>query len=109
MCNHTAGFADNRTFKFGKLCVCTGGRPKLIAHHPLVFGVRDTEVCADTPLVPARVRSLMVLRVTRFQSVAALRRKVGTARRVCVVGNGGIALEAVFGVRRFAFARLKPM
>ena len=49
----------------------------------------------------------MVLRVTRFQSVAALRRKVGTARRVCVVGNGGIALEAVFGVRRFAFARLK--
>lgn len=36
--------ADGRSFKYTKLCVCTGARPKLIAHHPLVLGVRDTEV-----------------------------------------------------------------
>lgn len=54
---------------YGKLCVCAGARPRRLAESPHVLTVRDTH------------------------SVAALRARLATARRVVVVGNGGIALE----------------
>lgn len=34
-----------------------------------------------------------------MQSVSVLRQRLGRARRVMIVGNGGIALEAAYGVR----------
>lgn len=56
---------------YKKLCICTGGRPNIVAKHPCVIGIRDTE------------------------SVQQLKKKLTEARRVVVIGNGGIALELV--------------
>ncbi|XP_072035637.1 pyridine nucleotide-disulfide oxidoreductase domain-containing protein 1-like isoform X2 [Amphiura filiformis] len=61
--------------QYKKLCVCTGGIPKLICKdNPLVLGIRDTE------------------------SVATFQKKLTGAKRVVVVGNGGIATELVYEI-----------
>ena len=57
---------------FSKLCICTGGYPKLISNSPYVLGIRDTE------------------------SVVKFQEKLREASRVVVVGNGGIATEMVY-------------
>uniref|UniRef100_A0A5S6QA76 Pyridine nucleotide-disulfide oxidoreductase domain-containing protein 1 n=1 Tax=Trichuris muris TaxID=70415 RepID=A0A5S6QA76_TRIMR len=62
---------DGRTFTYKKLCLATGGRPKIIADHPNVIGIRDTE------------------------SVEEFGTRLKNARRIVVVGNGGIATEIV--------------
>lgn len=59
------------TVGYKRLCLCTGARPKLAIEHPLVLGIRDV------------------------QSVVELQRKLATARRVLLLGNGGIATELV--------------
>ncbi|KAH9490448.1 Pyridine nucleotide-disulfide oxidoreductase domain-containing protein 1 [Bulinus truncatus] len=65
--------SDGRTIEFDKLCVCTGGKPKLIAvDNPYVVGIRDTE------------------------SVKEFQKKLNSARRIVIVGNGGIATELVY-------------
>lgn len=56
---------------YKKLCICTGGTPNFITKHPCVLGIRDTH------------------------SVQQLKSKLSKARRVVVIGNGGIALELV--------------
>lgn len=57
---------------YEKLCICTGARPRLISqNNENVVGIRDTE------------------------SVETLSRKISQARRILVVGNGGIATELV--------------
>ena len=68
-------------FVYKKLCICTGGRPNIIYKSPFVVGIRDTE------------------------SVQQLKDKLSKARRVVIVGNGGIALELVwvFFWRLFGF------
>ena len=65
------------TVPFDELCICTGAKPKLIAQHANVIGLRD------------------------LQSVEELvqRLRGATARTVVVVGNGGIALELIHEVR----------
>ena len=82
--------------RFRKLCVCTGAAPKALraspaggqrsveVRHPAVFTLRDTE--------------------SAEQFVG---RALGTSaaegpRRVLVVGNGGVALEAAWGLARAA-------
>nr|DBA30244.1 TPA: hypothetical protein GDO54_006252 [Pyxicephalus adspersus] len=61
---------DGKHYIYDRLCLCAGARPKLIVDgNPYVLGIRDTD-SAKT-----------------FQSHLA------KARRVVVVGNGGIALE----------------
>jgi pyruvate/2-oxoglutarate dehydrogenase complex dihydrolipoamide dehydrogenase (E3) component len=62
---------------FGKLCICSGVRPKIIANHPNIIGIRDLE------------------------SVQYLIEKLQVARKVVVVGNGGIALEIIHEVSFF--------
>ena len=64
---------DSSTISYDKLCVCSGARPKLITSHPHVIGLRD------------------------LQSVSYMADKLSSAaaRRVVVLGNGGIALELV--------------
>ena len=57
------------------VAVCTGASPELIADHPLVLGIRDTD------------------------SVRDLSRKLQHARRVMLVGNGGIGLELASAVQ----------
>lgn len=57
---------------YDRLCLCTGATPSLLLpSHPRVLGLRDLE------------------------TVITLGEKLRTARRVVVVGNGGIALELV--------------
>lgn len=64
--------ADGSAYEYDWLCVSTGARPRLIAeHNPFVIGLRDTD------------------------SIDALRRRLASARRIVIVGNGGIALELV--------------
>ncbi|XP_005090885.1 pyridine nucleotide-disulfide oxidoreductase domain-containing protein 1 [Aplysia californica] len=65
--------SDGQTVSYDKLCVCTGGKPKVIASDsPVVVGIRDTESVKD------------------FQV------KMKTARRIVIIGNGGIATELVY-------------
>ena len=54
---------------YEKLCICTGGKPNVIRSNPDVIGIRDTDS------------------VKQFQA------RLSIARRVVLVGNGGIALE----------------
>ncbi|XP_019631402.1 PREDICTED: pyridine nucleotide-disulfide oxidoreductase domain-containing protein 1-like [Branchiostoma belcheri] len=72
---HEVYTEDGQTFPYTKLCICTGGQPKLITKDNLhVIGIRDTET------------------VQHFQQ------KLSNARRVVIVGNGGIALELVYEI-----------
>ena len=68
---HSIITENGSKYYYKKLCVCTGGTPNLITTHPCVIGIRDTE------------------------SVQQLKSKFSQARRVVIVGNGGIALELV--------------
>lgn len=68
--------SSGRRLRYGRVCVCSGARPKpTLTEHPVVLTLRDTE------------------------SVRALQARVAGARRVLVVGNGGIATELVHEVR----------
>jgi len=61
---------------YKKLCLCLGGKPKLIKFKDEnIIGIRDLD------------------------SVAILQQKLKNARRVVVVGNGGIALELVYELK----------
>lgn len=62
---------------YKKLCICTGGRPNIISQHACVVGIRDTE------------------------SVKQFKLKLSKARRVVIIGNGGIALELVYACLLF--------
>lgn len=36
--------ADGRVFGYEKLCICSGGRPKMLTQdNPYVLGIRDTD------------------------------------------------------------------
>lgn len=70
--DHCVTTDDNQVYYYEKLCICTGGMPKVIdSKNPFVIGIRDTS------------------------SVDELRKRLSNARRVAVIGNGGIALELV--------------
>ncbi|KAI0986290.1 hypothetical protein GJ496_000082, partial [Pomphorhynchus laevis] len=59
-----------------KLCICSGGRPKLIDNsNEHVLGLRDTD------------------------SASCLSDKLKNAKKVAVVGNGGIAMELAYEIR----------
>ncbi|XP_066561715.1 pyridine nucleotide-disulfide oxidoreductase domain-containing protein 1 isoform X1 [Amia ocellicauda] len=66
---------NGQWFDYEKLCVCAGGRPKLIARdNPNVLGIRDTD------------------------SAQEFQKRLCSAQRIAVVGNGGIALELVYEI-----------
>ncbi|XP_077279973.1 pyridine nucleotide-disulfide oxidoreductase domain 1 [Temnothorax americanus] len=65
-----------KVMSFKMLCLCTGAKPKLIAeNNDFVIGIRDTE------------------------SVLQFSQKLGDARRVIIIGNGGIATEIAHEVK----------
>ncbi|KNE62478.1 hypothetical protein AMAG_07694 [Allomyces macrogynus ATCC 38327] len=64
------------SYRYDKLCIATGARPRTLVDHPHVVGIRDIE------------------------SVDALCSRLSAARRIMVVGNGGIALELLNEIRR---------
>uniref|UniRef100_A0A3Q3DZS1 Pyridine nucleotide-disulfide oxidoreductase domain-containing protein 1 n=1 Tax=Labrus bergylta TaxID=56723 RepID=A0A3Q3DZS1_9LABR len=73
--SHSVETADGRVFGYERLCICSGGRPKLLTQdHPYVLGIRDTD------------------------SAQEFQKRLSKAKRIVVVGNGGIALELVFEV-----------
>lgn len=69
--NHQRQACDYFQVPFDRLCVATGASPRAAVSHERVLTIRDTD------------------------SVATLNARLSTARRVLVVGNGGIALEFV--------------
>ena len=62
---------NNDIIQYYKVCICTGATPKIIINNPNVIGIRD------------------------IQTVEDLMNRVITARKVIVIGNGGIALEVI--------------
>ncbi|XP_036005083.1 pyridine nucleotide-disulfide oxidoreductase domain-containing protein 1 isoform X2 [Fundulus heteroclitus] len=74
--SHCVETADGRVFGYKKLCICSGARPKLLKQeNPHVLGIRDTD------------------------SAQEFQKRLSKARRIVVVGNGGIALELVYEVK----------
>uniref|UniRef100_A0A182NTR7 FAD/NAD(P)-binding domain-containing protein n=1 Tax=Anopheles dirus TaxID=7168 RepID=A0A182NTR7_9DIPT len=75
--HHQVRTAAGRYIKYRYLCLCTGARPNIIDKangNANVIGIRDTE------------------------SVEEFRKRIHTATRLVVVGNGGIASELVYEV-----------
>ncbi|XP_015252916.1 PREDICTED: pyridine nucleotide-disulfide oxidoreductase domain-containing protein 1 [Cyprinodon variegatus] len=74
--SHCLETADGRVFGYKKLCICSGARPKLLTQeNPYVLGIRDTD------------------------SAQEFQKQLSKAKRIVVIGNGGIALELVYEVR----------
>ncbi|KAM4615473.1 pyridine nucleotide-disulfide oxidoreductase domain-containing protein 1 [Polymixia lowei] len=72
---HTLQTVDGLVVGYEKLCICSGGRPKLLTQdNPYVLGIRDTD------------------------SAQEFQKRLCKAKRIVVVGNGGIALELVYEV-----------
>uniref|UniRef100_A0A914W1R7 Pyridine nucleotide-disulfide oxidoreductase domain-containing protein 1 n=1 Tax=Plectus sambesii TaxID=2011161 RepID=A0A914W1R7_9BILA len=61
--------------RFKKLCIATGARPKMQFESDFVLAIRDTE------------------------TVKTFQRRLKDAKRIVIVGNGGIATELVYGLR----------
>lgn len=73
--SHCVETADGRVFGYKKLCICSGARPKLLTQdNPYVLGIRDTD------------------------SAQEFQKRLSKAKRIVIVGNGGIALELVHEV-----------
>ncbi|OWF48998.1 pyridine nucleotide-disulfide oxidoreductase domain-containing protein 1-like [Mizuhopecten yessoensis] len=73
---HTMTVRDGQTYNYKQICICSGGLPKVIAKdHQYVLGIRDT------------------------QSVKEFQKHLHHARRILVIGNGGIATELVYEVQ----------
>ncbi|MFH4975076.1 hypothetical protein AB6A40_001785 [Gnathostoma spinigerum] len=66
---------NGSSINYDKLCIATGAHPKENWAHPLVLSIRDTE------------------------TVERIRQKIADAKRVVVIGNGGIATEIVYELR----------
>lgn len=67
--------SSGRCYSYQELCICTGATPKLLAEKgPHVLWLRDTESAQQ------------------FQD------RIKDARRIVIVGNGGIATEMVYEV-----------
>lgn len=67
--------SSGRRYSYQHLCICTGATPKLLAEKgPHVVWLRDTESAQQ------------------FQA------RIKDARRIIIVGNGGIATEMVYEV-----------
>lgn len=68
---------DGQTISYTKLCVCTGAKPSIIDDDcPYVIGIRDTN------------------------TVTEMENRLQNAKKVVIVGNGGIALELVYGLKK---------
>ena len=67
--NNNSALSETQVLPYDKLCICTGATPRRLLNSPHVVVLRDTD------------------------SVEDLKKKLKTAKKVMVVGNGGIALE----------------
>ncbi|KAL4421166.1 hypothetical protein ABPG77_003349 [Micractinium sp. CCAP 211/92] len=104
--------ADGERLPYDKLCICAGARPKQLpadafrasAEAP---GHKEQQQEGQAGRQPARQAGAWeleqarrrVLTIRDTDSVARLAALLASVRRVAVVGNGGIALELVSGLR----------
>uniref|UniRef100_A0A8C0ZWD2 Pyridine nucleotide-disulfide oxidoreductase domain-containing protein 1 n=1 Tax=Castor canadensis TaxID=51338 RepID=A0A8C0ZWD2_CASCN len=66
---------DGSQYIYEKLCLCAGAKPKLICEgNPYVLGIRDTD------------------------SAQEFQKQLTKAKRVMIIGNGGIALELAYEI-----------
>nr|XP_040137787.1 pyridine nucleotide-disulfide oxidoreductase domain-containing protein 1 [Ictidomys tridecemlineatus] len=66
---------DGSQHVYKKLCLCAGAKPKLICEgNPYVLGIRDTD------------------------SAQEFQKQLTKAKRIMIIGNGGIALELVYEI-----------
>uniref|UniRef100_A0A8C0QX90 Pyridine nucleotide-disulfide oxidoreductase domain-containing protein 1 n=1 Tax=Canis lupus dingo TaxID=286419 RepID=A0A8C0QX90_CANLU len=66
---------DGSQHVYEKLCLCAGAKPKLICEgNPYVLGIRDTD------------------------SAQEFQKQLTKAKRIMIIGNGGIALELVYEI-----------
>ncbi|EPY81254.1 pyridine nucleotide-disulfide oxidoreductase domain-containing protein 1 [Camelus ferus] len=66
---------DGNQHLYKKLCLCAGAKPKLIREgNPYVLGIRDTD------------------------SAQEFQKQLTKAKRIMIIGNGGIALELVYEI-----------
>uniref|UniRef100_A0A8D0XA74 Pyridine nucleotide-disulfide oxidoreductase domain-containing protein 1 n=1 Tax=Sus scrofa TaxID=9823 RepID=A0A8D0XA74_PIG len=66
---------DGNQHVYKKLCLCAGAKPKLICEgNPYVLGIRDTD------------------------SAQEFQKQLTQAKRIMIIGNGGIALELVYEI-----------
>ncbi|XP_077026362.1 pyridine nucleotide-disulfide oxidoreductase domain-containing protein 1 [Tamandua tetradactyla] len=66
---------DGNQHVYKKLCLCAGAKPKLICQgNPYVLGIRDTD------------------------STQEFQKQLTNAKRIMIIGNGGIALELVYEI-----------
>ncbi|XP_055427610.1 pyridine nucleotide-disulfide oxidoreductase domain-containing protein 1 isoform X3 [Bubalus kerabau] len=66
---------DGHQHVYKKLCLCAGAKPKLICEgNPYVLGIRDTD------------------------SAQEFQKQLTKAKRIMIIGNGGIALELVYEI-----------
>ncbi|KAM6214676.1 pyridine nucleotide-disulfide oxidoreductase domain-containing protein 1 [Rhynchocyon petersi] len=73
--NHCILTEDGNQLVYNKLCLCAGAKPKLICEgNPYVLGIRDTD------------------------SAQEFQKHLTKAKRIMIVGNGGIALELVYEI-----------
>lgn len=93
---------DGRRLPYDKLCICAGARPKQLP--PTAFharpapGLSEAEAEAERQRQEAELRR-RVLTIRDTDSVQRLAARLRGARRVAVVGNGGIALELISGLQ----------
>ncbi|KAK7074209.1 Pyridine nucleotide-disulfide oxidoreductase domain-containing protein 1 [Halocaridina rubra] len=67
--------SSGKIFAYQKLCLCTGAKPDVIAEtNPHVLWIRDTE------------------------SVCQFQARIADAKRITIIGNGGIATEMVYEI-----------
>ncbi|XP_077450345.1 pyridine nucleotide-disulfide oxidoreductase domain-containing protein 1 isoform X1 [Stigmatopora argus] len=73
--SHLVETEDGHIYGYELLCICSGAIPKLLSHDkPYVLGIRDTD------------------------SAQEFQKQLTKAKRIVVIGNGGIALELVYEV-----------
>ncbi|XP_021084540.1 pyridine nucleotide-disulfide oxidoreductase domain-containing protein 1 isoform X4 [Mesocricetus auratus] len=73
---HCIFMEDGHRHVYKKLCLCAGAKPKLICEgNPYVLGIRDTD------------------------SAQEFQKQLKKAKRIMIVGNGGIALELVYEIQ----------
>ena len=98
--------SDGRRLPYDKLCICAGARPKQLpsalfraaaaaAADGGQAGQQGQQQPEPAPAQGAELEELQsrVLTIRDTDSVARLAAQLRGARRVAVVGNGGIALE----------------
>ncbi|XP_055938282.1 pyridine nucleotide-disulfide oxidoreductase domain-containing protein 1-like isoform X2 [Argiope bruennichi] len=72
---HEIHLSNRQIVRYKRLCICSGAVPKVIAKSsPFVLGIRDTE------------------------TVEVFQKRLSAAKRVLIVGNGGIAIELVYEI-----------